>query len=100
MNAISEPPCFIGPGSGDPGPLGPQLVARAVDVLDAERDVPVAGAELVALRVPVVRQLEHGVVAFGEQPRRAAPWRARSRPKSEVHIAYMTPVRTGELADR
>src|SRR5207245_2620624 len=48
----------------DPGPLGPQLVARAVDVLDADRDVPEAGTDLVALRVPVVRELEDGVVAL------------------------------------
>ncbi len=48
----------------DPGPLGAQLVAGAIDVLDAERDVPEAGAELVALRVPVVRELEDGVVAL------------------------------------
>src|SRR2546428_855443 len=48
----------------DPGPLGAQLVAGAIDVLDAERDVPEAGAELVELRVPVVRELEDGVVAL------------------------------------
>src|SRR2546425_66119 len=38
--------------------LHPELLAATVDVVDAERDVPEAGAELVAVRVPVVRQLE------------------------------------------
>ena len=41
-----------------------KLVADAVDIVDAERDVAEAAADVVALRVPVVRQLEYGVLGL------------------------------------
>src|SRR5262249_43269284 len=45
----------------DLGPLAPELVAGLVDVVDAERDVPGGGG---GLGVPVVRELDHGVIAL------------------------------------
>src|SRR5215510_13626449 len=48
-------------GSGlahDAGALLAELLAAAVDVVDAEGDVPEARADLVAVGVPVVGQLE------------------------------------------
>ena len=46
--------------------LGGQALERAVEVLDRQRDVPVAGAELVGVDAEVVGQLELGRVLTGD----------------------------------